>query len=102
MEDALLEAQTLRRFAGIGINSDRIPDESTIRTFRHLLEKHDLGQQIYEVVKAHLSARGMAMKQGTIIDATLTTPPSSTKNEKKERDPEMHQTCKAKQCSFGM
>jgi IS5 family transposase len=87
----------MRRFAGIDMISDRIPDETTILTFRHLLEKHDLGQQIFEVVKAHLKANGMAMKQGTIIDATLIAAPSSTKNEKKERDPEMHQTCKGKQ-----
>jgi transposase, IS5 family len=82
--------------------SDRIPDETTILAFRHLLEKHDLGKQIFEVVKAHLKANGMAMKQGTIIDATLIAAPSSTKNEKKERDPEMHQTCKGKQWYFGM
>ena len=78
MEDALIEVPTMRRFAGIDMISDRIPDETTILTFRHLLEKHDLGQQIFEVVKAHLKANGMAMKQGTIIDATLIAAPSST------------------------
>ena len=87
MEDALIEVPTMRRFAGIDMISDRIPDETTILTFRHLLEKHDLCHQIYEVVKAHLIANGMAMKQGTIIDATLIAAPSSTKNEKKEMDP---------------
>jgi IS5 family transposase len=92
----------MRRFAGIDMISDRIPDETTILTFRHLLEKHNLGKQIFEVVKAHLKANGMAMKQGTIIDATLIAAPSSTKNERKERDPEMHQTCKGKQWYFGM
>jgi len=102
MEDALIEVPTMRRFAGIDMISDRTPDETTILTFRHLLEKHDLGQQIFEVVKAHLKANGMAMKQGTIVDATLIAAPSSTKNEKKERDPEMHQTCKGKQWYFGM
>jgi len=102
MEDALIEVPTMRRFAGIDMISDRIPDETTILTFRHLLEKHDLGQQIFEVVKAHLKVNGMAMKQGTIVDATLIAAPSSTKNEKKERDPEMHQTCKGKQWYFGM
>ena len=94
MEDALIEVPTMRRFAGIDLISDRIPDETTILAFRHLLEKHDLGEQIFEAVKAHLKANGMAMKQGTIIDATLIAAPSSTKNEKKERDPEMHQTKK--------
>jgi IS5 family transposase len=102
MEDALIEVPTMRRFAEIDMISDRIPDETTILAFRHLLEKHDLGKQIFEVVKAHLKANGMAMKQGTIIDATLIAAPSSTKNEKKERDPEMHQTKKGNQWYFGM
>ena len=78
MEDALIEVPAMRRFAGIDMICDRIPDETTILTFRHLLEKHDLGQQIFAVVKAHLKTNGMAMKQGTIIDATLITAPSST------------------------
>jgi IS5 family transposase len=78
MEDALIEVPTMRRFAGIDMISDRIPDETTILTFRHLLEKHDLGQQIFEVVKTHLKVNGMAMKQGTIVDATLIAAPSST------------------------
>jgi IS5 family transposase len=90
MEDALIEVPTMRRFAGIDLMSDRIPDETTILAFRHLLEKHDLGDQIFEAVKAHLKPNGMAMKQGTINDATLIAAPSSTKNEKRERDPEMH------------
>jgi transposase, IS5 family len=78
MEEALIEVPTMRRFAGIELISDRIPDETTILTFRHLLEKHDLGEQIFETVKAHLSARGMTMRQGTIVDATLIAAPSST------------------------
>jgi IS5 family transposase len=102
MEDALIEVPTMRRFAGIDLISERIPDETTILAFRHLLEKHELGQQIFETVKAHLKARGMAMKQGTIIDATLIAAPSSTKNKQGERDPEMHQTKKGNQWYFGM
>jgi IS5 family transposase len=78
MEDALIEVSTMRRFAGIDLISDRIPDETTILAFRHLLEKHDLGDQIFEAVKAHLKANGIAMKQGTIVDATLIAAPSST------------------------
>jgi IS5 family transposase len=86
MEEALIEVPTMRRFAGIELINDRIPDETTILTFSHLLEKHDLGEQIYcfaedfvyESVKAHLSERGMTMRQGTIIDATLIAAPSST------------------------
>jgi transposase, IS5 family len=70
----------MHRFAGIELISDRIPDETTILTFRHLLEKHGLGEQVLETVKAHLSARGIRMQQGTIIDATLIAAASSTKN----------------------
>jgi transposase, IS5 family len=100
MQEALIEVPTMRRFAGIELISDRIPDETTILTFRHLLEKHKLGEQIYcfaedcvyEIVKAHLSARGRTMRQGTTVDATLIAAPSSTKNKEGKRDPEMHQT----------
>ena len=102
MEDALIEVPTMRRFAGIDLFSDRIPDESTILSFRHLLEKQGLGEQIFETVKAHLSARGMTMRQGTIVDATLIAAPSSTKNKSGKRDPEMHQTKKGDQWYFGM
>ena len=97
MEDALIEVATIRRIAGIDMISDRIPDETTILSFRHLLEKNNLGKEIFDVVKAHLKQRGMAMKQGTIIDATLISAPSSTKNKTGERDPEMHQTKKGNQ-----
>jgi IS5 family transposase len=78
MEEALIEVPTMRRFVGIDMISDRIPDETTILAFRHLLEKHNLGEQIFQTVKAHLKERGMAMKQGTIVDATLIAAPSST------------------------
>jgi IS5 family transposase len=92
MEEALIEVPTMRRFAGIELISDRIPDETTILTFRHLLEKHKLGEQIFETVKAHLSDKGM-----TVIAA-----PSSTKHHAGKRDPEMHQTKKGNQWYFGM
>jgi IS5 family transposase len=78
MEEALIETPTMRRFAGIELISDRIPDETTIPTFRHLLEKHDLGEQIFETVKAHLSESGMTIRQGTIVDATLIAASSPT------------------------
>ena len=78
MEDALIEVATMCRFVGIALISDRIPDETTILAFRHLLEQNDLGEQIFEAVKEHLKANGMAMKQGTIIDATIIAAPSST------------------------
>ena len=78
MENGLIEVHIMLRFAGIGMITDRISDQTTILSLRQLLEKHDLGQQIYEVVKALLSARGMTMRQGTIVDATLIAAPIST------------------------
>jgi IS5 family transposase len=110
MEEALIEVPTMRRFAGIELISDRIPDETTILSFRHLLEKHELGEQIFDTVKALLADRGVTMRQGTIVDATLIAAPSSTKNKEGKRDPEMHQTKKGNQwyhrfaegCAYGM
>jgi IS5 family transposase len=102
MEEALIEVPTMRRFAGIELISDRIPDETTILSFRHLLEKHGLGEQIFDTVKALLADRGVTMRQGTIVDATLIAAPSSTKNKEGKRDPEMHQTKKGNQWYFGM
>jgi len=101
MEDALIDVPTMRRFAGIDMVSDRIPDETTILAFRHLLAKHNLGEQIFETVKAHLKERGMAIKQVTIIDATLIAAPSSTKNKDGKRNRDMHQT-KCNLCYFGI
>jgi IS5 family transposase len=100
--DALIEVPTMRRFASVDLVSELITDETTILTYRHLLEKHNLGKQIFEAVKAHLKTNVMAMKQGTIIKATLIAAPSSTKNEKGERNPEMHQTKKDNPWYFGM
>ena len=102
MEEALIEVPTMRRFAGIAMPTDRIPDETTILTFRHLLKKYRLGEQIFETVQAHLSSRGMTMRQGTIVDATLIAAPSSTKNKAGERDQEMHRTKNGNQWYFGM
>ena len=76
IEEALIEVPTMRRFAGNELISDRIPDKTTILTFRHLLEKQMLVEQIVDAVKAHLSARGLTMRQGTIVDATLIAAPS--------------------------
>jgi IS5 family transposase len=80
MEEALIEVATIRRFAEIDLISDKIPDETMILSFRYLLKKNELGKEIFDVVKAHLMQRGMAMKQGTIIDAKLISAPSSIKN----------------------
>jgi IS5 family transposase len=81
----------MSHFPGIDLISDRITDATMILSFRHLLEKHDFGRQIIETLKAPSMQRGMAMKHGTIIDATLISAPSSTKNKTEERDREMHQ-----------
>jgi IS5 family transposase len=94
MDEALIEMSTIRRFAGIDLISDRIPDETTILAFRYLLEKHELGEQIFDTVNAHLSAQGMTMRQGTNVDTTLIAASSSIKNKAGKRDPEMHQTKK--------
>jgi len=101
MEEARIEVPSMRRFAGIDLISDRIPDETAILTFHYLLKKHELGEQIFETVKAHLSERSMTMRQGTIVKATLIAAPSSTKNKEGKRDPEMHQTKKGNQWDYG-
>jgi len=94
MEEALIEVATMRRFAGIELIRDRIQDESTILSFRHLLEKHRLSEQIFGIVKDYRAARGMTMRQGTIVAATLIATPSSAKNKEGKRDPEIDQTKK--------
>ena len=102
MEEALHDVPLLRRFAGLDAFEDVMPDESTILRFRHLLEQHDLATAIFAEVAGPLSEKGMAMKRGTIVDATLIAAPSSTKNQDKQRDPEMTQTKKSNQWHFGM
>ncbi len=102
MEEALHDVPLLRRFAGLDAFEDVMPDESTILRFRHLLEKHDLAVAIFAEVGAVLSEKGLSMKRGTVVDATLIAAPSSTKNEDKKRDPEMTQTKKGNQWHFGM
>lgn len=100
MEEALYEIASMRRFAGLHL--DRIPDETTILNFRHLLERHGLGKKIFSEINAHLKEKGLQLREGTILDATIIAAPSSTKNKAGERDPEMHQTRKGKQWYFGM
>ena len=101
MEDLLYEAESVRRFAGLRL-SEPIPDESTILHFRHLLERHQLGQGLFEEIKGHLQEQGVRLREGTIVDATIIEAPSSTKNRTGQRDPEMHQTKKGNQWHFGM
>ena len=101
MEDLLYEAESVRRFAGLRL-SEPIPDESTILHFRHLLERHELGQGLFEEIKSHLAEQGVRLREGTIVDATIIAAPSSTKNRTGERDPEMRQVKKGNQYYFGM
>jgi transposase, IS5 family len=102
VEEAFYESATLRRFAGVDLGVAPAPDETTVLRFRHLLEKHELGGAMLEAVNLHLEAKGIRIATGTIVDATIIHAPSSTKNEKKERDPAMHQTRKGRQWYFGL
>ena len=101
-EDALLDSPALRRFVGIDLGRERVPDATTLLEFRRLLEKHSLGEALFAEVGAVLQTHGMKIGTGTIVDATLISAPSSTKNADKARDPEMHQTRKRKQRYLGM
>jgi IS5 family transposase len=101
-EEALYDSDAMRRFVGIDLGREPVPDETTILNFRHLLERHKLGQALFDRVNAYLAARGLKVAGGTIVDATIIAAPSSTKNADKARDPEMHQTRKGQQWYFGM
>ena len=101
MEEALYDTPVMRRFAGLG-GLDTVPDETTILNFRRLLETHDLARQMLEQVNTFLSRKGLSLRGGTIVDATIIAAPSSTKNGDGRRDPEMHQTRKGNQWYFGM
>jgi len=102
MEDALYDIESLRRFAGIELNEDAIPDETTICKFRHLLETHNLTAKLFTVTEKYLSERGLLLREGTIVDATIIDAPASTKNAPRARDPEMAQTKKGNMWYFGM
>jgi IS5 family transposase len=101
-EEALLDSTSLRRFVGVDLGRERVPDGTTLLKFRHLLEEHDLGKQLFAKVGEVLQAKGLKVGTGTIVDATIIGAPSSTKNADKARDPEMHQTRKGQQWYFGM
>src|SRR5580704_2732435 len=94
LEDALYDSQALRGFAGIDLAVESVPDATTLLKFRHWLERHDPTRVLFEEVGAMLEERGLLMRQGTIVDATIIAAASSTKNRSKPRDPEMHQTKK--------
>jgi IS5 family transposase len=100
VEEALYDSLAMRRFVGIDLGREPVPDETTVCRFRHLLEAHDLGRQLFDEVQRHLAAKGLKVATGTIVDATIINAPSSTKNADKARDPEMHQTKKGNQWYF--
>jgi len=102
MEDALHDIPALRRFAGLDAGESRMPDETTILNFRHLLEVHQLGESLFQEVVSLLTERGLILREGTIVDATLIAAPPSTKNEARQRDPEMSSSKKGNQWHFGM
>jgi len=103
MEDALYDSESMRRFAGVELAEDAIPDETTILNFRHLLERHKLTEQIFAEVRQLLEEKKLLLKSGTIVDATIISAPTSTKNASSSRDPEMRQGKKnGREWEFGM
>jgi len=102
VEETLYDSPLMRQFARIDLGRERVPDETTVCKFRHLLEAHHLGGEMLETVNHHLESRGISITTGTIVDATIIHAPCSTKNREGQRDPEMHQTKKGNQWYFGM
>ncbi|OIP81464.1 IS5/IS1182 family transposase [Candidatus Kaiserbacteria bacterium CG_4_8_14_3_um_filter_38_9] len=102
VEDMIYDRASFQKFLGIDLLADRVPDETTILNFRHLLEEHQLQVRFFDIVNELLEERGLIKKDGTIVDATIINAPSSTKNQKKERDPEMSSTKKGGNYYFGM
>jgi IS5 family transposase len=94
VEETLYDSRAMRRFVGIDLGKEPVPDETTICKFRHILERHNLGGELFRLINVYLAENGLNVKTGTIVDATLIDAPSSTKNQDGQRDPEMHQTKK--------
>ena len=101
-EDAVYDSQAIRRFVGIDLDREAVPDAAALLKFRHLLEAHRLTESIFDAINAHLAERGLFLREGTIVNATLISAPPSTKNKERARDSEMHQTRKGRQWRFGM
>lgn len=102
VEDAIYDSYAMRTFMGLNFMNESVPDATTLLKFRHLLEKHKIGEQLFADINSRLEECGLIMHGGTIVDATIISAPSSTKNAKGERDPEMHQTKKGNQWYHGM
>jgi hypothetical protein len=96
MEETLYDSESMRRFAGIELGQDEVPDETTILNFRHLLERHGLTRKLFAKVQEHLQQQGLSLRSGTIVDATIITAPRSTKNASGKHDPEMSSTAKVR------
>ena len=96
IEDAIYDSQAIRGFVGIDLTHESAPDATTLLKFRRLLEKHNLTRRIFDEINGHLASKGLMMREGTIVDATLIAAPPSTKNRGEKRDPEMHQSKKGK------
>jgi IS5 family transposase len=101
-EEAVYDSHAIRCFVGVDLGRDRVPDATTLLHFRHLLEQHQLTESVFSAINAHLAEKGLFLRQGTIVDATLIAAPPSTKNATGQRDPDMHQSKKGKQWYFGM
>jgi IS5 family transposase len=101
-EEALYDSEAMRRFARVELGDDAVPDETTILHFRHLLEQHQVTEQLFALVRGLLETKGLLLKAGTIVDATIISAPTSTKNATEERDPEMRAARKGNTWYFGM
>ena len=101
MEDALIDSSAIHRFAGIDLAKDNIPDATTILAFPHGVEQHQLAEEISKAVEQYLREKGLMLREGTVVDATIIHAPASTKNKKRERDRQMNQTREGKQWFFG-
>ena len=102
VEDAIYDSHAIRQFVGVDLNREAAPDATTLLRFRRLLEDKHLTQGIFTAINEHLASKGLLLKEGTVVDATIIAAPSSTKNRDGGRDPEMHQTKKGNQWYFGM
>ena len=102
IEDAIYDSQAIRGFIGIDLNRETAPDATTLLKFRRLLEENNLTERIFTAINTVLAAKGLLLKEGTVVDATIIEAPSSTKNKDGTRDPQMHQTKKGNQWHFGM
>ena len=102
VEESLYDSGAMRSFVGIDLGREPAPDETTICKFRHLMEKHNLGEQLFHLVNKYLQENGLKLNRGTIVDASIITAPGSTKNREKQRGPEMKATRKGNQWYFGM